>query len=1254
MTFLSELSARAIAFITAIQTALVNAEIDAEKTTEKTSILTISQYENPANEFIRVFDTEKLQEKFKDRATELVETSNWASDKQVSLEYALNLSANLVEWMGRNRKNGISDLHTSYGSFPTPFNWRITIENILYENPLERVTLAISLHYLPLQIVLAMGGGVCDADQQQSLQMWNPNMVDCNKLMQITEEKRHELLNQNDVNWNVLFDLIKKDTNSRQSTKPEKWIPLMEEKNNEWIKILKILPETKRAKNEKNQLKVKRGKEEKEQAKDKESKEMKTTVEKFVFEVINLLLNHTRIIKFLIDQRVPLSFELIFSEELVEIEANRGKRQEEEFITGLRQQPDIDSQVKVEKIGCEKIGLKDRIDPFKKVQQMGIRALAISGGGIRSATFNLGILQGLAEKQLIGKFDYLSTVSGGGYIGSWLTTWIKRNESVVKVSNRLCTQKSPDPAGAELKPIKWLRMYSNYFAPNASLMSVDSWTVGITWLRNTLLNQIVIFLIFLALLFAGNSLYQIWSNHLIHNLYPTWLEVFLWSILFLFPVAYLSGKGMADFGKKDINQKMSRKTKITLSQGIIIIAILGAFFVSAWLSSAFFISGVRVTSIEEKLIIFFPAAIIAFVCLLLVGFVGKYVESIEKFQKNTFWAVAILFIVTLFSAVFGWICLASVSVLLENMSGITFGSNATYKIDKKDLQFILGIPFIIEVFTFAIIARMALLGKYFPDERREWWGRIGASIHRICFLWILVFSSALLGWTFIQFAFDEYAAPSIAATGGWIALVGICVKAAFSSKTADKGEERGRYATFLSILSMVGPYLFILGLLILLPALTKPILFLVVGVLKDLGFPIVTILFQNLLMMIFCAVLAYGLATQLGVNEFSMYNFYKNRLVRAYLGGTRRSTKRQKTANPYTGFDIFDDELLYKFRYAEGYHGPYHILNCALNSSQGQELDRQDRKAESFIFSPLFCGFDFSMARDPTDKNKSYDYAYRQTEQYAFKDGGPFIGTAMAISGAAVNPNQGYHSSPPIAFLLTIFNAQMGRWLGNPRKSSWEKSDPASGLGYIISDLINKSSTSDNFISLSDGGHFDNMGLYEMVRRKCPYIILCDAEQDSKFTCEGLANAIRRCRIDFGAEIIIDISKITERTDERHSKSHYALGEITYVGDNQTGVLLYIKSSITGDEPVDVFEYALKNKTFPHQTTADQFFDEEQFETYRKLGLHIAGKVLSDDKVIDAFKLEDKNESQGDTLKEMENPLQAFYNSIKNFFMENK
>ena len=1157
MNSISDLTARAIAFITAVQTTLLNGEIEQEKDTARVSILSIPPdgFESTFRSLIR---NKTLEDNFTNRAAELVWISNKKFDGAAILEYTIKLCVKLVKWLDNNRPNGITLLQESYGGYPTPYNWRIVLSRILYEHPGERVQLAIALEYLPIQIILALGGGGYDVGEQRILQMWGAN-----------DNHKKALLNGEEITISEKFKSLENTS--------------------------RISAET-------------------------------------------LLQDHNALISHLIKENAPLSFGLIFSEELKEIEANRTRRQDEEIITGLHK-PDTIPQ---------KMSGAEIHDPFEKGKQMGICALALSGGGIRSATFNLGILQGLSEKKLVGRFDYLSTVSGGGYIGSWLAAWIKRDQSVVKVTNRLNPHKSPDPAGEELKPIKWLRMFSNYFAPNASIMSVDSWTFGITWLRNTLLNQIVIFLSLLSVLFAGSFLYKVWSLYLIHDLHLSWQEVLGWSILLLIPVTFLAGTGMYAYHKENFRRINVRRKSGSISTWIIAIAIIGAYFISAWLSSNYYENNTPLTSVYDRIVLFIPAAIVSFFCLLLVAVLGNYIHYMRQLRNKKVFAAFILSFITLLSAGFGLICLAIASVLLANMPNISIGSNA---IDKEILQFIIGVPLTLEVFSFTVIARMALLGKYFPDERREWWGRIGAYIHRISFLWVLISSSTLLGAVLFKYVFDKWGTASIAATGGWMALVGSSVKAAFSSKATGKGNEKGAYSAFLNILSTAGPYLFVLGLLILLPTLISPLLNLEKKIFLDLGYAEPGVEIQNMLIVIFCAVVAYLLARQLGVNEFSMYNFYRNRLVRAYLGGTRRSTDRQQTANPFTGFDILDDEMLYKLSNEFGYYGPYPVLNCALNASQGQGLDRHDRKAESFIFSPLFCGFDFSMAKSSADKVKSYEYAYRQTKVYAFNEG-PTIGTAMAISGAAVNPNQGYHSSSATAFLLTIFNAQMGRWLGNPRKGNWQDSDPISGLGYIISNLVNKTSTRDKFVALSDGGHFDNMGLYEMVRRRCPYIILCDAEQDGEFTCEGLANAIRRCRIDFGAEIKIDISKITDRPDGRHSETHYAVGEITYVGDNQTGVLLYIKSSIDGKEPVDVHEYALKNETFPHQTTADQFFDEEQFESYRKLGLHIARVALSDKKVISAFKFNYKAGSDEEDSDTTEKPFQSFFNTFKNFFTQ--
>jgi hypothetical protein len=141
-------------------------------------------------------------------------------------------------------------------------------------------------------------------------------------------------------------------------------------------------------------------------------------------------------------------------------------------------------------------------------------------------------------------------------------------------------------------------------------------------------------------------------------------------------------------------------------------------------------------------------------------------------------------------------------------------------------------------------------------------------------------------------------------------------------------------------------------------------------------------------------------------------------------------------------------------------------------------------------------------------------------------------------------------------------------------------------------------------VNLSDGGHFDNLGIYELVRRRCRYIIACDGEQDGDITFGGLASVIRKCQTDFGATIEINVDRL-RLNDQRRSVAHCAVGSITYA-NREVGLLVYLKSSLTGNEDPDVLEYQSRNEMFPHESTGDQWFDESQFESYRRLGLHIA------------------------------------------------
>jgi hypothetical protein len=287
-----------------------------------------------------------------------------------------------------------------------------------------------------------------------------------------------------------------------------------------------------------------------------------------------------------------------------------------------------------------------------------------------------------------------------------------------------------------------------------------------------------------------------------------------------------------------------------------------------------------------------------------------------------------------------------------------------------------------------------------------------------------------------------------------------------------------------------------------------------------------------------------------------------------------------------------------------------HVVGMALNLVGGKRLAWQQRRAESFTVSPLHCG---SLFR-----------GYRRTRTYGGVDG-ISLGTAITISGAAVSSNMGYHSSSAaVTFVLTLFNARLGWWLGNPGAAGskrhrfsrtappYRQAFPKLSLGPLVMEGFGLTDDRSKYVLLSDGGHFDNLGLYEMVLRRCRFIVVVDGGQDENATFDDLGTAVRKIRIDLGVDIEfvnpVAIYKKGAPEIEKKNGRYAAMATIHYPDGDGTnrGVLLYIKPGILGDEPRDVLQYSKANPTFPHQTTADQLFDESQFESYRKLGEHIA------------------------------------------------
>lgn len=337
------------------------------------------------------------------------------------------------------------------------------------------------------------------------------------------------------------------------------------------------------------------------------------------------------------------------------------------------------------------------------------------------------------------------------------------------------------------------------------------------------------------------------------------------------------------------------------------------------------------------------------------------------------------------------------------------------------------------------------------------------------------------------------------------------------------------------------------------------------------------------------AAFAWVMARYVNINTFSLHGMYRDRLIRAYLG----ASNPERGAHGFTGFAADDDLALHELA-PRGQ--PLHVVNLTLNLVATTRLAWQERMAAPFTATALHCG--------------SRELGYRTAAGYA---GGLSLGTAVAISGAAASPNMGYHSSPVVSFIMTLFNARLGSWLGNPGPAgerTWREAGPRSAVRSLAKEALGLTSERSEYVYLSDGGHFENLGLYEMVLRRCRRIVVLDGGCDLGLTFDDLGNALRKIRIDLGIPI---------HFEDRHFRAlrgrerRCALAAVRYSavdGPVADGWLLYVKPMRLGDEPPDVESYAAAHPDFPHQGTGDQWFDESQTESYRMLGLHTVDEIL--------------------------------------------
>jgi hypothetical protein len=414
-----------------------------------------------------------------------------------------------------------------------------------------------------------------------------------------------------------------------------------------------------------------------------------------------------------------------------------------------------------------------------------------------------------------------------------------------------------------------------------------------------------------------------------------------------------------------------------------------------------------------------------------------------------------------------------------------------------------------------------------------------------------------------------------------------------------------------------------------------------------------------------------GLALLLGwkidTNKFSLRAMYEMRLVRAYLGASRPTCDRQP--NPFTGFDPRDDFPIGHLWPAQGATSekggratgspPMHVVNVTLNLVAGGNLAWQQRKAESMTITPLHAGSAYVGYRPTTPATVPTGMTGDEARLYG-GERGVTLGTAVTISGAAASPNAGSHSSPAITFLMTFFNARLGAWLGNPGRAgakTFDRSAPLQNIKPILDEMFGLTTDISPYVYLSDGGHFENLGLYEMVLRRCRFIVVSDAGCDPTATFDDLGNAVRKIRVDLGIPIeFLDGVHIFARdhiVPEGEEGSYWAVGRIKYSAvdsgsedDAETdGLLLYLKPAIYGREPSDITQYSRTSDTFPHEPTSDQFFSESQFESYRALGEYIVRELVA--KPLTSSHIDVKGNRLGSLLSHWSDLLRASDSSVQ-------
>jgi hypothetical protein len=851
---------------------------------------------------------------------------------------------------------------------------------------------------------------------------------------------------------------------------------------------------------------------------------------------------------------------------------------------------------------------------FDEVKQS-LVGLALSGGGIRSATTNLGILQALSSMNILPMVDVMCTVSGGGYIGTCLSTLLSLNEKrLPKTPNAMPARGESDPhqfrpgdrpafdTTAERFPFRigqttpelrratdvvaHLRTHGNFLIAHRGLLRRDTMRAVGNLVTGVAYNVLG----FLLLLVAVSALYLGVARKLVPGLTepragavpafapfdtarPT-LVVGDTTRERILTVPCATGVGMCE-----------ERVRVPLGppEGITWLRYHASRatteLVSAW--NRLWSGQLRPLSLSHPALLAFHAGLLlsllayAFVWTALKGYYRHW--SLITREPNAGESQGDAFD----RGVLRFLSLIAFAALI----GVLVYSRTKWGSLDPAAQFVwLSVPLIMLVgarvgsFILAIFLPL-FLGSAWTRRFRSLWG--GYQAVTIYGMWITLTFAALVP---LMFAFAD--ARGRLAVGGVASLL----MARLLAKTG--AGSRGR-----------------LGIP---AAVVRPLL--AVAVLAAVGFGVVFFGAELArrqpstagMFWIFAGAAAtvFVLSLVVDQNKLSPHYFYRDRIAETYLLSEIPDTRRRlwvfRDAIEMPLYRLHGELVKERTGSAEvapqwRNPAPYHLISAAINLAGSKDLTRKDRKSGYWLFSKLFCG--------------SVHTGFRPTERY--RRGETKVARATAISGAAASSAMGFMTFFAQAFSMVLFNIRLGCWMENPARPSasrYLQEGLVSWLWFLMKEVTMTTTETDRLVNLSDGGHTgDNIGIYPLLQRGCKVIIACDAEQDGALAFGSLTEALRHAYIDMGVQIDIDLSMIRPDPVTGRSRSHCAVGRIRYPDrPSQPSYLIYMKNSLTGDEQEPVLNYKVSHPSFPHESTIDQFFTDAQFESYRALGVHIA------------------------------------------------